>query len=538
MHIVTLFIERIRNEKRLQYILLAGIVILGIFLRTFHFQSWMEFSPDQARDATLIGEVISGQEPLPLLGAESGNTRFDLGPMPYHWQYLSGLIFGSEPYNLAYPDLIFSIFAIVLFFFLMQKYFTAEISLLLTLLMSVSFFIVKYSRFAWNPNAAPFFSLLFVFSLLAAIDPKNKGKLLWPALIGTSMGVAIQLHTLFIFILPVVAGVGFLLWIRRGLFSWRGIFLLLACFLAMNWAQIYRDVNHNYSNSNRFLKALTNTSSGSSGSAFSRNIDEATACEVQSGVYMLSSWGNLGKCEPWEVVLRQHDVEIRATFIFGFLLIFGGYVLFGRYLWQEIDDRRRDFLLILAVYAGVSFVISIPIITQVSTRYYITSFFLPFVLVGLWMKFLSGRFVKTSAIFAVAMASLFLLLLAGNVRSLSVWSWKLAHGSASDSKTVFYTEMRDIMSYMEATLPQRNIGLLGSHDSMSRFLKPLNYLADHDEVSLVDLSNKHREPQGKFFYIGESIPESDLQSMTSYKGYRLEGHRIFGQIMVLTLYAD
>lgn len=527
--------EKIRSRKRIQYILLASIVVLGLFLRTFHFQSWMEFSPDQARDAALIDDVLSEEKSLPLLGAESGNTGFKLGPIAYHWQYLSGLLFGSEPYNLAYPDLLFSVFAIPLFFLLMRKYFAAEISLVLTFFMSSSFFLVKYSRFAWNPNAAPFFSVLFLFSLLEVLDPKRKDKLLWPALLGISMGIAIQLHTLFIFILPAVVGVGFLIWIKRRLFSWRGLVLFVACFLVMNWAQIYRDANHNYSNVNRFLKAITKTSSGDGENMLLRNMDEATACEVQSSAYIVSSWGNLGKCEVWESVLRPHDTEFRITFILGFILVFGGYVLLGYYWQREDNDRRRDFLFFAGLYALVAFIMSVPIITQVSTRYYITSFFIPFVLLGLWMKFLGGQSGRISVIFKMLLLALIIILVAGNTRSIVSWSEKLTHGSASDSKTVFYTEVRDMMSYMEESLPQQSIGLLGNNDYMSRFLKPLNYFAVRDGIELLDLSNKHRDPEGKFFYIGGVIPESELLTQSAYKGYIIESYRSFGQVMILML---
>ena len=528
--------EKIRGDKKTQWAILAGIVVLGIFLRTFHFQSWMEFSPDQARDALLVDAAISGEKPLPLLGAESGNTGFQLGPMAYHWQYVSGLIFGSDPYDLAYPELLFSVFAIILFFFLAKKYFSPEEALFLSFLVSSSFFIVKYSRFAWNPNASPFFSLLFLFALLETIDPKNKGKIVWPALVGISMGVAIQLHTLFIFILPVVSAVGFFVWIRRGLFSWKGFLLLIGCFLLANWAQIYSDINHHYSNSRRFLSAFTEASSENGSGSFLRNLNEATACQVQSGVYMVSSWGNIGKCEPWQAALRKGDTEMLATFLLGSVFVFVGYLLLARFLRGEPDERRRDFLFIIAIYAIISFAISIPVITQVSTRYYITSFFLPFVLVGLWMKQFGRWNRKFGAVAtAVPLFLLLFILMAGNARSFSEWSRKLSTGSASDLKTVFYSEAESIARYIEQSSPEREIGLHGSRDALSRFFKPINYFVSRDGFSLLDLSNKHRDPSGEFFYIDKSISESKLRALTTYKGHIVERYRIFGQIMILTL---
>lgn len=532
MTFLTLFLERIRNEKKLQYILLAGIVALGIFLRTVHFQSWMEFSPDQARDATVIDKVLSGKESLPLLGAESGNTGFKLGPIAYHWQYLSGLVFGPEPYNLAYPDLIFSILALPLFFFLMRKYFAADRALLLTFLMSTSFFLVKYARFAWNPNAAPFFSLLFVFSLLEMLDPKRKGTLLWSALLGISIGVSVQLHTLFIFILPVVAGVGFLLWIKRGLFSWKALMMVLACFLLVNWAQIYSDINRNAANSKLFFKAIGGTSS--EGSTLGRDIGLATACEVQANIFNISSWGNIGKCMTWERALLKKGSEMRWVFVFGTIFMAGGYMLLVSFLRREDDERRKDFLTVFALYAAVSFLVSIPVITQVSARYYITSFFIPFVLCGFWLVFLlkkrSTAWMILSTILAVGMV---LVLVGGNIRTLASWNKKLQHKSASDSKTVFYGELLDMTQYIRESTPDKEIGIVGERTYVSRFFKPLEYIAKEQGVHLINIPrSKISQETLTSFSLHKAVQKSKLSSGV-YKDQPIESYRSFGQVMIL-----
>lgn len=526
------FLERIRNEKKWQYIFLAGIVALGIFLRTVHFQSWMEFSPDQARDATLIDRVLSGKESLPLLGAESGNTGFKLGPIAYHWQYLSGLIFGPEPYNLAYPDLIFSILALPLFFFLMRKYFAADIALLLTFLMSTSFFLVKYARFAWNPNAAPFFSLLFVFSLLEMLDPKRKGTLLWSALLGVSIGVSIQLHTLFIFILPAVAGVGFLVWIKRGLFSWKAIAMVLACFLLVNWAQIYSDINRDAANSKLFFKAISGTSS--EGGTLGRDLGLATACEVQANIFNISSWGNIGKCMTWERALLKKGSEMRWVFVFGTIFMTGGYMLLVSFLRREDDERRKDFLIVFALYAAISFLVSIPVITQVSARYYITSFFIPFVLCGFWLVFLlkkrSAVWMTLSSILAISMV---LVLVGGNIRTLASWSKKLQHKSASDSKTVFYGELLDMTQYIREAASDKKIGIVGDRAYMSRFFKPLEYVARGEGVELVNRQkNKGVQNTLTSFSLHKAVQKSKLSSGV-YKDRPIESYRSFGQVMIL-----
>ena len=528
-----IFVERIRNERRLQYVLLSAIIVVGIFLRTFHFQEWMEFSPDQARDATLIGEVLSGKESLPLLGAESGNTGFKLGPIAYHWQYLSGLVFGSEPYDFAYPELIFSILAIPLFFFLMRKYFAAEISLILTFVMSISFFIVKYSRFAWNPNAAPFFSILFVFSLLEMIDSKRKGNLLWPAILGIAFGVSVQLHTLFIFILPVVAGCGLLVWMKRGLFSWKALTVLLACFLVMNWAQIYSDIDRNAANSKLFLKALGGASSEGGGS-MRRNLSLATACDVQANVFNISSLGDIGKCTPWGKALFRENAEMRWVFVFGTVYMIGGYILLVYFLKREDDERRKDFLMMLSLYAAVAFLVSVPVITQVSARYYITSFFIPFIFLGLWLQFLLRKRPMAMMVFSTVLAAgMILVALGGNVRTLASWGMKLQNRSASDDKTVFYGELRDMARYIQESTPDEEIGVTGERTYMSRFFKPLEYVAMKEGRALTNMTRGKSSPENMtLFSVNKAVQKSKLAS-GMYKGQSIETYRFFGQVMIL-----
>lgn len=119
---------------------LALIISVGIFLRTYHFHDWLVFNPDQARDAAVVDNVLSGQTSWIILGPEAGNSHFQLGPWFYHMQVISAKIFGSAPDTMAYPDLLFSVLAIPLFYIFLKKYFSTRMSLALTGLYSMSFF--------------------------------------------------------------------------------------------------------------------------------------------------------------------------------------------------------------------------------------------------------------------------------------------------------------------------------------------------------------------------------------------------------------
>jgi len=124
---------------------------------------WLFFKMDQARDAYLIKQTLeNGLGWLPLLGPKAGGTHLNLGPAFYYFQYLAAFLFQSaHPAVLAYPDLLFSILSIPLFFLFLKKYFPRDWSMVLAGLYAVCFLGIEYSRFAWNPNSLVFFNLLF-----------------------------------------------------------------------------------------------------------------------------------------------------------------------------------------------------------------------------------------------------------------------------------------------------------------------------------------------------------------------------------------
>jgi hypothetical protein len=166
------------KKNKLIFCGLLGIVLVSIFLRVYKFDDWMLFKGDSFRDAILISYAYEdGLKDLPLLGPKAGGTILRTGPVFYYLEYLSTLIFQStEAPVFAYPVLFFSLLTIPLAFFFLRKFFHLNWALVLTGLFSVSFVLVEYARFAWNPNPAPFFNLLFFYALLEIFEEKNSEK--------------------------------------------------------------------------------------------------------------------------------------------------------------------------------------------------------------------------------------------------------------------------------------------------------------------------------------------------------------------------
>jgi 4-amino-4-deoxy-L-arabinose transferase-like glycosyltransferase len=191
-----------KTEKRM-ILILGAILAVSIFLRVYHFHDWLHFGSDQARDLELVEGVVDHGKSWPLLGADASNTHFKLGPAYHYFQIIAMMLFGDDPSVMAYPDVLFSLLVIPLFFAFLRKYFDEDLSLILVFLYAVSFFSVEFSRFAWNPNPLPFFVALFLLSMLRFLEDGERTAWMWSLSLGIALGIGIQLHTLLLLLLPI-----------------------------------------------------------------------------------------------------------------------------------------------------------------------------------------------------------------------------------------------------------------------------------------------------------------------------------------------
>lgn len=216
-------------------VVFAVIILVGAFLRTYGFSDLLIFKSDQARDAALMQSVLSGEQSMPLLGASIGGEDFYLGPASYYFQFLSAKllspIFTPSPEIFALPELVFGILTIPLFYLLTRKFFAPRISLWLMAIVSVSPLFVTFSRFAWNPNSLPFFTTLFLLSLISARESRGKKRLSLLVVGSFSLGIIAQLH--FLAILGLGLGTVAYLIIYRPIKVWE-VFMCITFFMLAN----------------------------------------------------------------------------------------------------------------------------------------------------------------------------------------------------------------------------------------------------------------------------------------------------------------
>lgn len=399
-------------KKNWVYLVLTIIIVVATGFRVWHFSDWLHFGMDQARDASLVKEAVqNGSSELPLLGPRAGGTFVRLGPIFYYFQYISAKLSGSvSPPVFAYPDLLFSILTIPLFFFFLKFFFKNTTALLVTTLYAFNFVIIQFSRFAWNPNSIPFWTLLAFYALLRAVEEKSKRKkYLWISLVAIGWAVAGQLHFVALAAIPLAAFF-FLLWSGKWKnFTWKEaatvVFLMMIFFAPV----ILSDLKMSGDNVKQFMWAFKYKPQEH---GFLDNLKADLSMHANYYTQILTTYiSPTGKASL---------LAGAALSLFGFFYIFAS-------LKKEADESRKNFLKLIFAWAAVSFLILIPFAFQIKPRFLFFEIFIPFIFIGFgaeWM--LQGK--KWKKLATVAAVGAVLALIGLNVEATAAWFEKLESG--------------------------------------------------------------------------------------------------------------
>jgi len=487
-------LEIIKKIPKFWWILLA-ILLVGVFLRTWHHHDWLRFNADQGRDAILVSSVVDGTAPMPLLGPKAGGTQFRLGAAFYYFEIVSAKIFGNVPDKMAYPDLFTGILCIPLLFFFLRKYFEKYVSLYLTAIFAVSAYAIFYARFGWNPNSTPFWTLLFLYAIHEVVSEKSKRKYLWSVLVGVAIGIDVQLHTTLLVILPVVTVLVF------GYFSFKNkkilkyFLVILIASLIINIPQLIDMHKTNGKNITAFFQGLKTKQK--SESAVAGNILQSTSCLIQGNVYIASGYEISDKCS---FDSGNSKVNI-AIFTFGSIFFLGGLILAVRYFLKETDADRKAFLGIVFVFTGITYLVFTKMAYELSVRFYLPLVFLPFVLLGFWAEFFREK-IKTghNIIFLIAGA----FLLGSNLFFVQKSFASLANYDKPGGGDVNVTILKEVEVFSRFIVANSNnekkVYIEGDKQFLHKAYTPLKYLVGRSKVKL-SLVKKSTPAPEHFFQV-------------------------------------
>ncbi|KKQ24372.1 MAG: hypothetical protein US40_C0005G0046 [Candidatus Roizmanbacteria bacterium GW2011_GWC2_37_13] len=233
--------------------LLVTTLIIGVFLRFYKLSGFTTFLGDQGRDAIILKRIVT-LEHFPAIGAPTSIGQVYLGPFYYYFIAPWLLFFKFNPIGPVVGVVLFSSLYLLINYFIVKELVDKKTALISTVFLSFSSVLIELSRFSWNPNLLPLFTLLTIYFVIKSI---KTNRWYFFALTGAFLSFSVQLHYLALFILPA-AFIIYIGYFVKNIKQTKKLILnssfLILNFLFFSSPLIIFDLRHQFLNTNNFLK--------------------------------------------------------------------------------------------------------------------------------------------------------------------------------------------------------------------------------------------------------------------------------------------
>ena len=514
---------------------LAAIVVLGFFVRAWQLEDTVLFQMDQSRDAILIKNAFDeGPGMLPLLGPRAASTFLRLGPIFYYFQYTSAVISQNiEPVSAVYPEILFSLLTIPLFFIFLNQFFKKSTSVALAGLFGFSFLMVQFSRFAWNPNQTPFWSLLFLLAIFKASTHENKKKAGWWLICAAAAyGILSQLHFTALLTFPIIAGLFWLFYRPKKikLVFWGGAVATLLFFYV---PMLISEVITGWDNVDQFSYALTHKSKEY---PLKEKIEQSLELHGKYYALSLTSYGNTKD----------------KFFVYAFYLMVAFFFWRSFQIWkgEKAHSKKVAFLVLVGIWFFVFFLLYTQLsFTVLKPRFWLLIAAIPYVFLGLFLEWLyrTGHKKRGRVVAGIIIGALLL----GNAYAIFYWYWSLANQKEPE---IFYVrnlelkqanlvgikQMKEAMAYMVSR--SEETGKTICYNTDGQYKRVYKYLLPryHPGVIPERMSfSEHTNEECILFAVENGGPEDQLKIPKEYRKF-FQGIRKekFGAITVWEVWKD
>jgi 4-amino-4-deoxy-L-arabinose transferase-like glycosyltransferase len=200
--------EKIKRLTLPQIVVIIALCA-GAFLRLWNFPNTLQFLGDQGRDASIARHIFQDKKPV-LIGPVTSTGNMYLGPLYYYMMVPFLMLTYPSPIGPAYAIAFLSIATIFLIYYLGRELVGEKAAAIAAVFFAFSSAAITFARFSWNPNPAPFFSLVLIWAVHRALT-KNPW---YFVVVSTCAAVLMQLHYVSVLCIPL-AGIFWLVALRE-----------------------------------------------------------------------------------------------------------------------------------------------------------------------------------------------------------------------------------------------------------------------------------------------------------------------------------
>lgn len=245
-----------------EYILLGIVLILAIFFRYYHIYQWQFFGMDQAYEAFLAQNIVTGHH-FPLIGVNASDTGLYLGPLFIYFAAIPFFLSGGNPLGWSIVASLLGVVTTLVIFWVGKEMYNTRVGFLAAFLYAGSMLAAFYDRQFWNPMFVPLFSLIIGYFSFLLLKNSKKSVIVLAVL----MGLSLHIHLSLLIFLPLVL---YVTWKKKKLIGTKLIVASIILFIFLQLPQIFFEVRHGFVNT-RAAFALLSAKSNNTQTFLSRN---------------------------------------------------------------------------------------------------------------------------------------------------------------------------------------------------------------------------------------------------------------------------
>lgn len=328
-----------KNKKALIFITFALLAGVTLFLRLYRIDEFIIFLGDQGRDAIIMRRLIVGED-FPGIGPRSSVGELFLGPFYFYLMAPFLGLFQFDPVGPAVGVALLSTVGILGAWLFLRKEFSTASAFIFLIASAFAYSLVSLGRFSWNPNLLPLFALLSLYSFYKMLITKK----IWIAIgAGVLFGASLQLHYLFLLLIPGYLGMTVLQFIKddkkiQPYFSAMGGFIagVVAIFLPF----IAFEIKNNFLNVKGILSIFETKQFDGESTFLSKTLDTHRAFWEHIIQFDLPQWSGIALSlilvSLSVLAWRQAKKKPNTVLLAGFILSFASYL----FLFSFVDTQR------------------------------------------------------------------------------------------------------------------------------------------------------------------------------------------------------
>lgn len=230
--------------------LLAGILLLGLFLRIYKPAQLFLFSHDQDLAGWIIKDIVVNGHPR-LIGQLTSTQGIFIGPLFYYFLIPFYLAFNMNPIGGVVLITLLGIFSIFSFYWVFSKVFNDRTGLIAAFLYAISFYTVFNDREVVPTMPVIVWSVWYFYTINLLL--KGKQKLAYPIL-GILLGLIWHLNVGLVLLVPLIPVAQ---WLSRKRLKKRPLVLGLIVLFITSLPLLLFELRHNFSQTKALHRAFT-----------------------------------------------------------------------------------------------------------------------------------------------------------------------------------------------------------------------------------------------------------------------------------------